>query len=790
MKYLVLLILVVSFKSQAVNLKVSEMPLLSQTSWASNDVFMVGDLSAGVSKKTTVADFDGRYVLQSNFNSSFDTRLSTKSTADLVDSSNRRYITDANLVVLNNTSGVNTGDQNLAPYFLSANFNSSFDTRLGLKTSDNLAQGSTNLYATSAEKAYWNAKEETGVASTLDAAHVAHTDPHPQYALDSDLAVTLAGVTAIPTGSATSTTSNTATSTTFVELMTSTVVLSQPNIIHGVSIANITSATATSVAGVRVVVETPEISLFTAVADISSSLNNTYFTFVKTSGSFYVWYNVGGAGVDPAPGGTGIVVAIAVNATAATVASATITALSTHGGAAVVGNTSQFTITNLIGGVVVDSAVGTSGFTELTTQQGVATSNGTNHNLSIGNITDTFTATAQHFYTAPSAGTFFVKAQMQRVSGTGTTTFVRGSIFGQGQQATVNPYNPSRIIYVAKNGSDSNDGTWSKPVLTISRAVTLAQAYPSDFNTPVAILVAPGNGTTTYSDTSPVTISKGGISIIGMGGQTFKPVMIGYSGSFIVNMVGSNLFLNITGMEINAPVGANWNSQPSAIYVTGSASQRIHLTGMVVNTNTTTRHALYCDNASATIVVTRSELKAGTSTGPNLVAVNMQAGNLIAYDTSIADRKSSNSGVGLTLANSATSTFWGGDIAGQVNKASNTSAFLGYNGVLISSGVNPSIVTQASVGAGQVSLINSVLVSTATYAITGSETLNIGNVSYTNTYALDPLLAKTIFKSDFNQKFISTLDANWATTVPETVNDAINRMATLLKTLNGGTAIP
>lgn len=41
-------------------------------------------------------------------------------TADISDSSNKRYVTDAQLVVIGNTSGTNTGDQNLAPYLLSA----------------------------------------------------------------------------------------------------------------------------------------------------------------------------------------------------------------------------------------------------------------------------------------------------------------------------------------------------------------------------------------------------------------------------------------------------------------------------------------------------------------------------------------------------------------------------------------------------------------------------------------------------------------------------------------------
>ncbi len=63
----------------------------------------------------------------------------------------------------------------------------------------------------------------------------------------------------------------------------------------------------------------------TCVADASSSLNNKYFLIYNAAGTkFYVWYNVGAAGSDPAvSGGTGAVVAISANATATTVATAT-----------------------------------------------------------------------------------------------------------------------------------------------------------------------------------------------------------------------------------------------------------------------------------------------------------------------------------------------------------------------------------------------------------------------------------------------------------------------------------
>ncbi len=54
-------------------------------------------------------------------------------TADIADSADKRYVTDAELVVLGNTSGVNTGDQNLSAYALKADPLSQFGATTSLQ---------------------------------------------------------------------------------------------------------------------------------------------------------------------------------------------------------------------------------------------------------------------------------------------------------------------------------------------------------------------------------------------------------------------------------------------------------------------------------------------------------------------------------------------------------------------------------------------------------------------------------------------------------------------------------
>lgn len=67
--------------------------------------------------------------------------VDTTTTANISDSTNKRFVTDANIVTLSNTSGTNTGDQNLDPYQLISNLASDVRAILltGLSTATNSA---------------------------------------------------------------------------------------------------------------------------------------------------------------------------------------------------------------------------------------------------------------------------------------------------------------------------------------------------------------------------------------------------------------------------------------------------------------------------------------------------------------------------------------------------------------------------------------------------------------------------------------------------------------------------
>lgn len=101
-----------------------------------------------------------------------------------------------------------------------------------------------------------------------------------------------------------------------------------------------------------------EVQTVIPVADSSGSLNSTYWLLNSASDAykFYVWYNINSAGVDPAVSGrTGIQVTGATNATAATLATATRTAILANATAATlfsvaVSSSTHVDITNIQSG--------------------------------------------------------------------------------------------------------------------------------------------------------------------------------------------------------------------------------------------------------------------------------------------------------------------------------------------------------------------------------------------------------------------------------------------------------
>lgn len=119
----------------------------------------------------------------------------------------------------------------------------------------------------------------------------------------------------------------------------------------------------------------------TCIADVASNLNNQFFLMYRPDGTFkHVWYNVGAAGVDPAPPGSagGIPVAISANATASAVATATSAAVDLDASWKATVSGVNVTITNVTVGQVGPMVDGTAttGFTFTQCQDGGSLSMG------------------------------------------------------------------------------------------------------------------------------------------------------------------------------------------------------------------------------------------------------------------------------------------------------------------------------------------------------------------------------------------------------------------------------
>jgi len=124
----------------------------------------------------------------------------------------------------------------------------------------------------------------------------------------------------------------------------------------------------------------------TTVADVSESLDATYFTMDTASTGFYVWCDIGIA-ADPAPSGrTGLAATISADATAAAVATAIATVVDAHASFAATASGSDVNITHLVSGDVTSTVDVDTGFTFTQLQEGGSLDLG----LTEGDISVTF----------------------------------------------------------------------------------------------------------------------------------------------------------------------------------------------------------------------------------------------------------------------------------------------------------------------------------------------------------------------------------------------------------------
>lgn len=144
-----------------------------------------------------------------------------------------------------------------------------------------------------------------------------------------------------------------------------------------------------------------EVSTVSTVGAVGSVLNSDYFTLADTSGAVYGWFNYNATGVDPAPGGRGIAIAIATDATETAIALAIQTAFEADAQFTAIYFDTLVTITDIATGARTNIATGTSGLTVATLTDGTAGTSSTSGQIATA-IAAAFEADAS--FTAVAVG--------------------------------------------------------------------------------------------------------------------------------------------------------------------------------------------------------------------------------------------------------------------------------------------------------------------------------------------------------------------------------------------------
>ena len=143
------------------------------------------------------------------------------------------------------------------------------------------------------------------------------------------------------------------------------------------------------------------------------------------------------------------------------------------------------------------------------------------------------------------------------------------------------------IIYVGKNGNDSNDGTINNPLLTIKAAMTAAAAGN------ISVHVAPG----TYTEDNPITIPAN----VALMGDNLRNV------SVIPQTPAADLFYMTNGCYVWGITIKNYTANGFS-YNPATPSQNVFVSPYIQNltSSTTTGTAVYIDGNNVSSISTKA----------------------------------------------------------------------------------------------------------------------------------------------------------------------------------------
>ena len=225
-----------------------------------------------------------------------------------------------------------------------------------------------------------------------------------------------------------------------------------------------------------------------------------------------------------------------------------------------------------------DGAQGVQGATGAQGTQGVTGAQGTQGVQGIQGITGYFDGNL----TANLNGQGYSIGNVSSISVVGNVT---ASNF-VGNAGTLNLQTASNILYVAKNGSDSNDGSINRPFLTIKAALAASTAG-------TAVHVAPG----TYTEANPITIPIN----VSLMGDNLRSVIV------IPQTPASDLFYMTSGCYVWGITIKNYTANGFS-FNPATSGQNVFVSPYIQNltSSTTTGTAVYIDGNSVSGISTKA----------------------------------------------------------------------------------------------------------------------------------------------------------------------------------------
>jgi flagellar hook protein FlgE len=351
------------------------------------------------------------------------------------------------------------------------------------------------------------------------------------------------------------------------------------------------TAAAGSAGNITVRLEDPATAEVSSVTCTAAGLaDNQYFTLNSPATSYYVWYDVDGGGVDPAPGGTGIAVNLLSTDTAAQVATkvaAAIDAVGDFSAPAPAGTT--ITITNASTGAVADITAGTSPFTVNTSTQGVT-------GVSAGSETVSYNATNS---------TLSVQIQ----DGVSTQTQIAAALAGHALIDTVTPVSGASAWNLG-TGTDTVTLSGGGSADTYSTNITTYDSLGS----PVSIAL---NFTRTQTGWDWTATTPQGSTTS--------------SGSLVFDTAGNltapaaNPTINITGLASGAaPLAVEWRMTDGDGAITGYASPSA--------TNFLSQNGYYAGALQGVTISEEGYVTGSYSNGQLLITYQVMLADFPSYD--------------------------------------------------------------------------------------------------------------------------------------------------------------